>query len=660
MPDSTEGHRSFPHLFSPLRVGTIELKNRIVNAAHQTGFAQGGTFTPRLVAYHRERAKGGAALLISQATCVTPEYLDLWNTDDSIIEQYQAVGRAVGPFGAHFFAELWHPGRQSEYSGAGSELYLAPSPVAFRPFGRGWRVPHEIDVPGLRRIVAAFASAARRCRLGGLSGIVLHFAHGNLVEQFMSPATNLRSDEWGGALENRLRLAHEILLAVREAVGRDFVVGARITGAGQDTGEPDQLDMLEMAGLIDSWGLLDYVCVTMGHYSDAMNAARNVPNMNFPPGVWARFGKGMKNVVSVPVVLVGRINHPQVAEDLLAGGSCDAVAMARALVADPYLPAKAARGDVADIRPCVAAMNCVDHLNRGGSIRCVHNPVVGREERWGGELTAAPRRRRVVVVGGGPAGLETSRVAATRGHDVTLLERGRQLGGQIRQAARTPGRGELSQIAEWLEDQCRKAGVEIRTSAGATPEMLDRLAADVVVLATGSLMPATSAATEHMQQVEPTSVLDGSADLGAHVVVVDEFGDWQGMGVALAAAEGGAKVEFVTPAVYPGETLEFSNWRFAYERLTSLGVIFHPVSELGTIMEKEVRIRHGFGRTERVIADVDQIVTVSFPVADDELYRQLCRLWPDSLERLVLIGDALAPRGIEQATFEGHKLGREL
>ncbi|MGH9043821.1 MAG: FAD-dependent oxidoreductase [Acidimicrobiales bacterium] len=651
---------SFPHLFSPLRVGNIELKNRIVNSAHQTGFAAKGGFTSRLLAYHRERARGGAALLISQATCVTPEYLDLWNADDSIIEQYQAVARDVGGYGAHYFAELWHPGRQSEYTGTGSEIYLAPSSIPFRPFGRTWRVPHEIDTVTIKSIIAAFASAARRCQLGELSGVVLHFAHGNLVEQFMSPKTNHRTDEWGGSLDNRLRLAHEILHAVRGVVGHKLVVGARITAAGLDAGEPDHLDMLEIAGLIDSWKMLDYISVTMGHYSDAMNATRNVPNMTFPPGVWAKYGRGMKHVVSVPVFLVGRINHPQVAEELLSNGSCDAVAMARALIADPQFPAKVARGEVAEVRPCVGAMNCVDHLNRGGSVRCIHNPVVGHEETWGEELTPASHRLRVVVVGAGPAGLETSRVAAARGHMVTLLERSKQPGGQIRIASQIPGRSELYQIAEWLGAQCRRSEVDVRLDTIASVELLEEMHPDVVVLATGSRTPGVSAPSMDITQVDPWSVLDGSADLGGHVVVVDEVGDWQGIGVALAAAEQGACVDFVTPATYPGETLEFSNWRVAYEHLTHLGVTFHAISQFCAGARSEVTIRHGFGRREFVIGEVDQLVIVPFPVADDALYKELCLAWPERTVQLALIGDARAPRGIEQATFEGHKLGREL
>ncbi len=650
---------AFPHLFSPLRVGPVTLKNRIVNSAHQTGFAASRGYGPQLLAYHRERARGGAGLIVSQATCVTPEYLDLWNVDDSIVGQYRAVMDAVGEHGAHYVAELFHPGRQSEYTGPGAAVYRAPSAVPLHSYGVEWRVPHALEPEAIRAIIAAFGAAADRCRAGGLSGVLLHFAHGNLVEQFMSPKTNLRTDEWGGPLASRLRLAREILLAVRETVGSGLVVGARITGSGLDPGEPGELDMLEIAGTIDSWGLLDYLDVTMGHYSDLMNTARNIPNMTFTPGLWARVGKGVKNVVRVPVFLVGRVNHPQVAEELIAGGSCDAVVMARALIADPYFPAKAAAGQADRIRPCVGAMNCFRHLHHGGGIRCIHNAVVSREERWGGPLPPATRPRTVVIVGGGPAGLECARVAARRGHRVVLLERDTRLGGQVRTAAKAPQRGELAQITEWLERRCEEAGVDVRLGAEATVAGIAGLAPDAVVIATGSgPSPAVFPAglPDGLPVTDAATALAGDGVPGRHVVLVDEFGDWQGMSVAHALAARGAKVDFVTPTAFPGAALDITNWRLTYQRLTELGVRFHPVAEVTAARGPDVVISRGFGAAEQTIGGVDAVVTVTMPAARDELYRAL----HGGPYELHVTGDALAPRGIEEAIFDGYQTGREL
>jgi NADPH-dependent 2,4-dienoyl-CoA reductase/sulfur reductase-like enzyme len=376
----------------------------------------------------------------------------------------------------------------------------------------------------------------------------------------------------------------------------------------------------------------------------------------------------MKNLLSVPVFLVGRINHPQVAEDLIAGGSCDAVVMARALIADPDLPAKAAAGRVPEIRPCVGAMNCVNHLTHGDGIRCIHNPVVSRERAWGGDLRPAAASRRVVVAGGGPGGMECARVAALRGHQVILVERGRSLGGQVRVAASAPGRAELGQIAEYLAQRCAAAGVDVRLATEATAQSVAALQPDVVVVATGSRLPAGQLPPSSLPAgqragpepgitvVDPVAALTGSVPVGQRVVLLDEFGDWQGMSIAHALAARGAEVKLVTPVMYPGQALELTNWRICYEQLSALGVAFHPVADIAAVRGRDVVIRHGFSRAEHVIADVDSVVLVRVPVALDSLYAELSH----SALEVHAVGDAYAPRGIEEAVFDGQRLGREL
>jgi N,N-dimethylglycine/sarcosine dehydrogenase len=647
--------QAYPRLFEPLRLGPITLKNRIINSAHQTGFAADGNYTPELMSYHRQVAAGGAAAIISQATSIIDEYVDLWNVDDTIVGQYRAVKDLVAGYGAHYLAELFHPGRQGGYTGRGAPFHQAPSAVPLRDHGNRWRVPHELSAAAIPPIIAAFGAAARRCAEGGLSGILLHFAHGNLVEQFMSPVTNRRRDDWGGPLENRLRLAEQVLRTVREGAGPGLAIGVRITGAGLDRGEPGELDMLEIAGTIDSWQLADFFDVTMGHYSDGLNAARNMPNMTFRPGLWARHGKAMREVVSVPVTLVGRINHPWLAEELIASGSCDAVVMARALIADPELPRKAQVGQTEQIRSCVGAMNCANHLHHGRSIRCIQNPVVGREASWGDEPTPVSTPGHIVVAGAGPAGLECARVAARRGHRVTLLERAAVPGGQVRIAAAAPTRAELAQITDWLAARCLAEGVDLRLATEATPELIAALNPDAVLIATGSLMRPAELDTI-LPVADAAAAIAGRADLTGHVVVFDEFGDWQGISAAHALAARGVAVDLVTPVTYPGAALEDSNWRTSYEQLTALNVTFHPVAEISAIRGDDVVIRHGFGRAERVIGEVSAIVAVSFPTAADELYRQL----EPSVTRLHLAGDALAPRGIEEAIYDGHRIGRTI
>jgi 2,4-dienoyl-CoA reductase-like NADH-dependent reductase (Old Yellow Enzyme family) len=647
---------SFPHLFSPLRIGPITVKNRIVNAPHQTRYAHDGNYTDRVIAYHRERARGGAAVIVSQATSVVPDYLDLRNVDEGIVDQYRRVVEALHPLGAYYFAELHHPGRQGEFTGSGVPVYHAPSEVPFQSFGVEWRVPHELDGGDIRAIVAAFGAAAGRCRAGGVDGIELHFGHGNLPEQFISPRTNLRTDEWGGSIENRLRFAREVLVAVREAVGRELVVGCRLTGGVLDAGDRTELEVLEIAGRIAAWDLLDYISVTMGHYSDALNVARNMPDMTFEPGLWGRQARGIKNVVDLPVFVVGRINHPQVAEDLLSSRSCDMVVMARALIADPYLPAKARAGRVGDIRPCVAAMTCFHHLERGNPIGCIYNPLAGREEAWSDELAPSVRPRSVLVVGGGPGGLECARVAAQRGHQVTLVERETVLGGQVHVAARAPKRAELRQIVEWLARQCEQTGVEIRLGDEATRPLIAEAEPDAVVVATGSTPGRLPIAADGVPVFDPIEVLRGDAEIGRKVLIADDYGDRQAFDVAHFLAERGHRVELATSLAYPGIAMDSISRRVTYGRLVELGVTFYPLMDVVSAGAGRVTLGHVYAHVERPIDDVDAIVAVRMPRASDGLYRALRA---DGAE-VHLVGDALAPRTIEAAVYDGHRIGREL
>jgi N,N-dimethylglycine/sarcosine dehydrogenase len=649
-------HPRFPRLFSPLELGPITVKNRIVNSAHQPRFAHAGRYTDKLIAYHRERARGGAAVIVSQATSVTPDYLDLKSVDERIVDDYREVVEAVHPFGARYFAELYHPGRQSEFTGFGADVYYAPSAVPLQAFGRESRIPHELDARMIGSIIEAFGAAAGRCRDGGLDGVELHFAHGNLAEQFMSPITNLRTDEWGGAVENRLRFAKEVAQRVREAVGSELVVGCRLTGANLDDGGLGQLDMIEIAGLMDQWKLLDYFSVTMGHYSDLLNTSRNIPDMTFRPGLWAEYGKGIKKVVEVPVFLVGRINHPSLAEDLLSSGCCDMVVMARALIADPEFPAKAFAGRVEEIRPCVGAMTCMARHEHGLGISCIYNPTVGREEVWGGEPPRASVPRRVVVVGGGPAGLECGRVAAQRGHHVVVLERQRALGGQLRIAMKAPQRQDLGQITEWLQGQCQSAGVEIRLQAPASVELLRELAPDVVVVATGAVPGRLASFRGKVPPQDAWAVIRDASQVGPTALIVDEAGDRVGFSVAQQLAEKGHKVTLATTAIYPGSAIDSLGWRIIYARLLELGVTFLPLVTLVDVDAREARLKHLYTHSETRLTGIDTVVSAALPRADDTLYRSLL----PEFEDVRLIGDAVAPRGVEAAVYDGQRVAREI
>jgi 2,4-dienoyl-CoA reductase-like NADH-dependent reductase (Old Yellow Enzyme family) len=652
-------HPRYPRLFSPLTVGPLQVKNRIVNSAHTTNFAQGGVYTEQLIAYHRERARGGAAIIVSQATNVVPEYGELRNADDRIVDGYRRVAEAVHPYGAKYFAELSHPGRQGEYTAGGAELYQAPSAIPTPYYEWGWRTPHELEPDQIQAIVAAFEAAARRCLAGGIDGIELHFAHGNLAQQFLSPATNRRADVWGGSLDNRLRFMREVARTVREAVGDRLVVGCRFSGAELFPGGLSQDEALEAARRLDAEGLLDYLSVTMGHYTDLLNTARNMPDLQHPTMLWAPYGAALKEAVQrARVFLVGRITRPEMMEHLVATGHCDMVVLARALIADPELPVRAFDGREDDIRVCVGAQDgCWGRVERHKAMSCVQNPVVSREQEWGGPLPPAATARRVVVVGGGPAGLECARVLAERGHRVVVLEREREPGGQLRLAARSPGRQELGQIVGWLRGQCEKLGVELRLGVEATEALVLGLSPEVVVVATGG---APRELEPELRDGPPLQdaweVLAGRAKPGRRVLLWDETGQRPGFGVAELLAASGHQVELVTPTIFPGQNIEPSGWRTAYARLLGQGVRFRPLTRLAGAAGGRVEVEHLYSGAREALEGIETIVTARSPRAADGLYHRL----KPRLERLYLIGDALAPRGIEEAFYEGQKVGREV
>jgi hypothetical protein len=414
---------------------------------------------------------------------------------------------------------------------------------------------------------------------------------------------------------------------------------------------------MEIAGLMDGWGLLDYFSVTMGHYSDLINTVRNIPDMTFRPGLWADYGKAIKSVVTVPTFLVGRINHPTLAEDLLSEGCCDMVVMARGLIADPYFPVKAFEGHVDDIRPCVGAMTCMARHEHGFGISCIYNPTVGREEAWGGELPRASVARRVAVIGGGPAGLECARVAACRGHQVTLLERERSLGGQLGIAMLAPQRQDLNQITEWLSGQCEKAGVDIRLQTPATPANLSRLAPDLVVVATGAAPGKLSASlSEAVPVYDAWAVLKDDSGVGNSVLIMDEAGNRVGFSVAQHLAERGHRVVFATTAIYPGSSIDTMSWRVTYARLLELGVSFHTLVTLVAVTGDAARLRHVYTGSETVVEGIDTVIGAALPRAEDTLYRTLL----GQFKEVRLIGDAVAPRGVEAAVCDGHEVARAI
>jgi mycofactocin system FadH/OYE family oxidoreductase 2 len=650
----------FPRLFSPLTLNRVTVRNRIVSTAHATGYAVGGYPKERYRAYYERKARGGVGLIITFGSCsVHPsssvaEWSGVANWDDSIIPDLAAMAQAVHRHGAAIFCQLTHMGRRGVSATSGRPL-LAPSAVA-EPVHR--ERPKVLETHEIRQLVEAFAAAAARVQQAGYDGVEITSYGGHLIEQFWSPQVNRRTDAYGGALENRLRFSREVIEAVRARVGPGFCVGFRMTADQLLRDGLDHAAMKEIAGRLAALGRLDYFSISGSTGETPELQAKTVPSLDNPVGVFNHYAASIKEVVDVPVLVAARIIDPAMAEDVLQRGAADLVGMTRALIADPDLPAKTLAGRREDIRFCTGANEgCIGRLYQGLAIRCVQNPLIGHEA----ELSAvAPARapRRIVVAGGGPAGMEAARLAAERGHRVTLLEQGDALGGQVRVAALAPHRAEYGRSVAWLARQLEPAGVEVRLGTEATVEAILALRPDAVVVATGAVPRADSwPGAEAAHVVTAEAVLLGRVPVrpGQRCVVIDDDGHMRGPGAAEALLDAGGQVEIVTRETLVGLDIDPTLRPALFRRLFTKGVVMTPLTAVREIEPRTVRVEHVYSGQARDLP-ADLVVLALGGESRAELYEGLRAAAP----RLELhrVGDAVAPRRLHDALLEGTRAGR--
>src|SRR5215813_12302025 len=648
-------------LFSPIRVGAVTLKNRIYSSGHAEAMAESGRPGARLTRYHEAKARGGCALTIfggsSSVHSSSPAaaWKQIANHDDSIIPAYRALADAVHAHGCHVFTQLTHMGRRAQADGEEANVLLAPSQIPERVHRD---VPHELESEQIAELVRAFGEAARRCREGGLDGIELSMAHNHLIDQFWSPLFNQRQDEYGGSFDNRMRFGMEVLRETRRRVGRDFVVGARISGDEFTRGGLTAADMAEIARRLTASGLVDFLSIIGGGAHTYELQAAAVPNMSYATGVFVPLAAAIKQAVpGMPIFHASRIVDPVHADRTVAAGQIDVVGMTRALIADPELPQKAREGRLDDIRTCVGANEgCIDRIYLGKPVTCVQNPATGREAELG-EVRPSVRPKRVVVVGGGVAGLEAARMAAVRGHRVVLLEKTAELGGQVLLAARAPARAEYAGIVRFLVTQVRKLAVRVRLAMEATPSLVLEERPDAVIVATGShpyLPPMPGCDGKHV--VTDRDVLGGEVTVGTNVLVVDDVHTQQALSTAELLLEQGKRVEVISPLFYVGQDIGITSIAPLYTRLYRRGAVFTPCSELSAVEGSTVIVRNVFSGAPRRIEAVDTVVLATGSRSTDALYRAL----KGQVAALYAAGDCVAPRGVHQAILDGTRVARAL
>jgi len=634
-------------LFEPIKIGIMELKNRIVMPPMGTNFAsEDGFVTRRLVNYHLERTKGGVGLIIVEGAYVElrgkGSIRQLAVDDDNKIPGLKELASTIRVNGAKAALQLFHGGRQSHSS------IISSQPVsASEVFCRLTReTPRPLTVGEIQDVIESFSEGARRAKAAEFNAVEIHGAHGYLINQFLSPLTNKRTDEYGGGLKGRTRFLLEILERTRDKVGSDYPILCRINGDDYIEGGLTLEETRKIARMLEAAGV-DALHVSGGIY-DSPTPVTTGP-MALPRGHMVHLAAEIKKVVNVPVIAVGRINDPELAEEILRQGKADLVSMGRALLADPELPRKAASGAFDDIRRCTACDECITRLFFNEDIACSVNAALGREEE--SRIGKAEVHKRILIVGGGPAGLEAARVSTLRGHEVVLYEKSCRLGGQLNLAVVPPHKEEMNNVLLYLENQIHKLGVKVALGEEVTPLLVEKVKPDVVFIATGSVptIPEIPGAKgDHV--VTATEVLAGNTSVGEKVVVAG--GGMVGAETAEFLAENGKKVTILEMLRRIGMDMVPMAILMLYQRLKKLGVVMITNAKVEEITKDSV-IYEKDGVKQTVEADNVVLAMGSRPNVNlmNALDGKAAKIYP--------IGSAKEPGNILKAIHGGYRLARE-
>lgn len=623
----------YPHLFEPMQLNQLTIRNRIVSTAHAEVYAEGGLPGERYVRYYEEKAKGGVGLAIcgGSSPVAKDSPWSWWSSvnlsTDAVIEPLNRLAAAMHRHGAKIMIQATHMGRRNAWHGENWPHLVSPSGIR-EPVHRG--NAKTIEIEEIRRIVADYARAAKRVQQSGLDGLEISAAHQHLIDQFWSPRTNHRTDEYGGSLENRMRFGVEVLNAIREQVGRDFCVGLRMCGDEfHEDGISHEMAQ-QIAQAMSESGLIDFISV-VGSGADTHNTLANcMPPMALPPEPFVHLAAGIKRVSRVPVMHAQSIRDAGQAERILAAGWVDMVGMTRAQIADPHMVIKIRDGREDEIKQCVGANYCIDRQYNGLDVLCVQNAATSREQTMPHIIAkSSGSKRKVVVVGAGPAGLEAARVARERGHDVVLFEKQAAVGGQINLAAKAPQREQMAGIVRWFDMETQRLGVQRRLGVEADASMILDERPDIVVLATGGLPHTDQVAAWGAADgltVSGWDVLSGAVAPAGNVLVYDGISTHAGTGVADFIASRGKLVEIVTPDVKVADDTGGTTFPIFYRRLYAQGVIQTPNTWLDRVYREGdkliavLRNEYTEALEERA---VDQVVVENGIKPHDALYWQL-------------------------------------
>jgi 2,4-dienoyl-CoA reductase-like NADH-dependent reductase (Old Yellow Enzyme family)/thioredoxin reductase len=661
--------QAFPHLANPLDLRHLTLRNRVTFGAHTANMSQDGLPSQQHLAYYRERARGGAAMVVVEPIPVHPTgVLTRGNfrvQDDAVVPGFRQITEAVHAEGAVVLQQLYHVGQHGDFDNSFRESW-SPSGL---PSYHDTDGSHAMSERQIEEILEAFVAAAVRAKGCGFDGVEVFAAYNAVVDQFWLPWSNRREDQWGGSFDNRMRFSAELLRGVRRAVGDDFVIGiaTAVDPHVRPAMTPEQL--AEVAAWHDQRELMDYVSVGTGSY---FGFGPVMPTFLYPDALGVPGAEAVKSVVRHARVQVeSHIRTPENADYAIASGVADLVSIVRGQIADPHLVRKALSGRPEDVRGCISCNQmCWGRRSRDYWISCLVNPSAGRELEWGGEdLAQVAEPRTVLVVGGGPSGLEAARVAAARGHAVTLAEAGPELGGGFRLAGLQPRRSQITELIGWYGRQLDALGVTVLTSTPMDGADATAFGADVVVVATGS-QPAGTGFQRPLPEIDALpgadrrdvhaieDVLSHNARPGPRIVLVDDLGDWRGTGTAWYLAERGHRVTLVTGWPMVGYWIQRTAAdRELRARLAGLGVDWHTESVVTAWDDAGAHLRDLLTGAESVLP-ADSLVLATTNVPESSLVGELADSGYDG--QVEVVGDALAARLAVHAILDGRRTGLAL
>jgi len=661
----------FPMLFSEFDLGPVTLANRIYHAPVTLNYLDRATGYPTeaLAHYYAERARGGVGLIIQGAVDVHPAS-DYWPVphsrlyEEESIPSFNRITNMVHDAGAKIFLELFHIGQASNTRTYGAAS-VGPSSIPSMVAGT---TPKSMELDDIEEAIAAFERSTKHAVAAGYDGIELHASHGYLLEQFLSPYYNRRTDEYGGSLDNRMRMLLETLERCRNIAGEDIAFGVRLVADELLPGGLTLEDTLEISERLADTDMLDFLDIDIGshqNYHVTMSPMYGNPGYNLPYSAAIRDAVDPLPVLCAP----GRLVDPGEAEKALTEGQADMVGLGRALISDPHWVQKTRDGREDSIRHCVFCNQyTMGNLYKGLPVGCIQNPATGREATRGpSSLVSVVQKKKVIVVGGGPAGMEVARLASQRGHDVSLYEKEEELGGQVLLAAKLPGRDAIGGVVRWQQQQLEKAGVETVTGCEFSPDQVIDMGADAVIVATGAsylstgmsaMIPMPLPGSDIAGRVvTPESVLRGECEPGSVVVVLDSDGHVTPPGIAELLASRGHQVTIISAAPIVGNKLvEEMNMPYVYGRLAEQNVEMLSNTWVSEIRDGEIDIFNVYAPAKHKSLKADTVVMAAARRNHDELYHEL----KSRMDEVHRIGDCVSPGDIGTAMLSADTLGRAL